>query len=223
VIHLYAFARNLRGLPPERGLDGVPLESRAVEGATAVVSRVEAPESGASQAALVQHGLVVEAVLERADSVVPVRFGQRFHDDADLRAAARRLRPGLGTRLGAVEGCVEVGIRVVDRSPVAPLPETGNTDGTAYMRARLETLSARDGLVRALHVPLERRAAACVVSKGGAREVVHEAAYLVRRESIGGFTAVVDRFVARHPGLTVLCTGPWAPYSFAGETTQVAL
>jgi Gas vesicle synthesis protein GvpL/GvpF len=221
VIHLYAFARHLRALPAERGLDGASLESCAVQGASAVVSRFEEAETGASQAALVQHGLVVEALLERADSVLPVRFGQRFHDEADLRAAARRLRPELGARLEALAGCVEVAIRVVDRSTVAPPPVHANMDGAAYMRAKLETLSARDDLVGALHGPLERAAAASVVSQAGTCEVVHEAAYLVRRESIRDFTGVVDRYVARHPGLTVLCTGPWAPYSFAGGTEAV--
>jgi hypothetical protein len=216
VIHLYAIARNLRGLPTEPGFDCAPLETVEVDGATAVVSRTEAPTTEASRAALVRHGLVVEALVERADGVLPVRFGQRFRDANDLRTAVRRLRPEAGARLDRLEGCVEVGVRVVDRTP-SPSPSKAD-DGASYMQEKLETMRARDCLVRALSAPLARRAAASVLAKQGLREVVHEAAYLVRRESVGDFTGVVDRYVARNPGLTVLCTGPWAPHSFAGET-----
>jgi hypothetical protein len=32
------------------------------------------------------------------------------------------------------------------------------------------------------------------------------------------FVDAVAKFQARHPELTVLCTGPWPPYSFAQPT-----
>jgi hypothetical protein len=41
------------------------------------------------------------------------------------------------------------------------------------------------------------------------------AAYLVDRDAIGAFTRLVARLDDRHPGLQLLCTGPWPPYSFA--------
>jgi hypothetical protein len=46
------------------------------------------------------------------------------------------------------------------------------------------------------------------------------AAYLVQRTRLDELRAVVDAFAERHRDLTVVCTGPWAPFSFAQEETQ---
>ena len=43
------------------------------------------------------------------------------------------------------------------------------------------------------------------------------AAYLVDRADVDGFVAVVRELQREHDSLSVLCTGPWPPYSFAGE------
>jgi hypothetical protein len=43
-----------------------------------------------------------------------------------------------------------------------------------------------------------------------------DTAYLVERSEVGALRETVDRFAATHPDVSVVCTGPWAPYSFAG-------
>jgi hypothetical protein len=43
-----------------------------------------------------------------------------------------------------------------------------------------------------------------------------EAAYLLERGRVAEAERVVRAFADAHPALTVVCTGPWAPYSFAG-------
>jgi hypothetical protein len=43
------------------------------------------------------------------------------------------------------------------------------------------------------------------------------AAYLVDRDAVDGFVALVRRLQEAHPDLALLCTGPWPPYSFAEE------
>jgi len=204
VIHLYAFAKNLRSLPVERGVEGSPLEVCEVEGATAVVSRLQATPLQTTHEALIRHGLVVEALL----------------DQDGIAAAARRLRPDVRSRLDSLEGCVEVGVRVVD--PRREEPAVRAPDGTGYMHAELELSRARDRMVRALHAPLDENASASAVGAPGAGGVVHTASYLVRREAVPAFTRLVDGYAATHPQLTVVCTGPWAPYSFAGEAEAAA-
>ena len=42
-----------------------------------------------------------------------------------------------------------------------------------------------------------------------------EARYLVARSDVAGFAAEVERYAREHPELAVVCTGPWAPYTFA--------
>ena len=41
------------------------------------------------------------------------------------------------------------------------------------------------------------------------------AAYLVDRAAVDGFVAAVRELQHEHRGLSILCTGPWPPYSFA--------
>jgi gas vesicle protein GvpL/GvpF len=219
VIHLYAFARNLRGLPAQAGIGGRPLESLAVDGSTAIVSRVPTADGEVAQEAVVRHGLVVEAVLDRCDGIVPVRFGERFADEAALRAATARLRPSLDTRLRRLDGCVEIAVRVVDSRAVDP---PSATDGTGYMAAKLGELRERDAVVEALHQPLEHEARASIVAAPRVGNLVHEGAYLVRRTGLRRFQDRVDRYAGEHPELTVVCTGPWAPYSFAAGVEEAA-
>src|SRR5207245_8743278 len=99
-------------------------------------------------------------------------------------------------------GCVEVGVRIV------PLRETLDArDGAAYMRARLEEERAAEDMHRALTAE--------------ARDSVRtndDAGYLVSRAEVEAFTAAGERLLESHPAVDLVCTGPWAPYSFAAET-----
>lgn len=158
--------------------------------------------TGDDEADPLRHGLVVEGLLGRADAVVPVRFGERFAADDDLAAAVSPRLEALERQLEHVKGCVEVGVRIV--------PDEGSTDGddgAAYMQARLRQHLAAEEVHRAL--------------AARARDSVRtsrDAGYLVARGDVAGFSAAVDRLLESHPSLDVLCTGPWAPYSFAAAT-----
>jgi hypothetical protein len=45
-----------------------------------------------------------------------------------------------------------------------------------------------------------------------------DAGYLVARADVPDFSRAVERLLESRPALDVLCTGPWAPYSFAAAT-----
>lgn len=187
MIHLYAFVRGLGEL--DSGLEARPFGS-----VVAVVGLAD-PDP-------LRHGLVVEGLLERADAVLPVRFGERFADDEELAAAVTPRLEALERRLGHVAGCVEVGVRIVPR----PRPVEG-ADGAGYMRARLLEQVAADEL----HRELAARARDSVRTS-------HDAGYLVARADVGGFSRAVEELLESNPAVDVLCTGPWAPYSFAAAT-----
>jgi len=184
VIHLYAFVSGSTAL--DAGLEARPFGSLA-----AVVGQGE-PEP-------LEHGLVVERLLDCAEAVLPVRFGARFANDDELASAVAPMLETLEQRLAHVAGCVEVGVRMVARhEPV----DSG--DGAAYMRARLTEQHALDDVHRALAAE--------------ARDSVRadgEAGYLVSRDDVDAFASAVERLLESHPSLDLLCTGPWAPYSFA--------
>jgi len=190
VIDLYAFACGVHGLPDDCG--AVQLgHVAAVFGAAGGDTREDA----------VRHGLVVQELVELCDAVLPARFGERFADAAELVEAVTPRLHELEDRLAAVDGCVELAVRVARGEQAA-----GN--GTAYMRAGLEAARAAS----ALHALLQERARAAVVARS---PLLHDACYLVARGDVDDFAHRVTAYGAEHPELNLVCTGPWAPASFA--------
>lgn len=187
MIHLYAFVRGVSRV--EAGLELRPCGSFAAV-------------TGHDDLDPLQHGLVVERLLEEADAVLPVRFGERFETEDELATAIVPRREALERQLDHVAGCVEVGVRIV------PCPEAADrADGAAYMRARLrEQLAAEE-----VHRVLAEKARDSVQTN-------RDAGYLVARADVGAFSVAVEHLLESHPALDVLCTGPWAPYSFAAAT-----
>jgi hypothetical protein len=187
VIHLYAFVRGVSRV--EAGLELRP------HGSVAAVA-------GQDEVDPLRHGLVVERLLDEAEAVLPVRFGERFATEDELAAAIVPRLEALERQLDHVAGCVEVGVRIVPRSE----PADGE-DGAAYMRARLrEQLAAEE-----VHRALAEKARDSVQTN-------RDAGYLVARADVGAFSVAVEHLLESHPSLDVLCTGPWAPYSFAAAT-----
>jgi hypothetical protein len=188
MIHLYAL---VRGLHDDLGAG---LEARHVGRVVAV--------TGTNEPDPLQHGLVVESLLDRADAVLPVRFGERFETEDALATALSPRLEALERRLDHVAGCVEVGVRIVPRRE----PVDGD-DGAAYMRARLIEQRAAEEVHRAL-----------AAQARDSVQTSRDAGYLVARSDVRAFSSTVGRLLESHPALDVLCTGPWAPYSFAAAT-----
>ena len=208
MIHLYAFTYSRAPLPAVAGIDGGELEACALDGIAAVVGNVE---TGSGREPVVAHGLVVEALREAAPAVLPVRFGERFADRSTLLAAVGPRIEALRAALARVEGCAEFGVRMVTEQTTHRATQAA--DGSTYMRARLASLERADAVAAELHRPLARCARATVLAPGAD----HAAAYLVRNEARPAFEQVLAGFISAHPEVTVVCTGPWAPYSFAGD------
>jgi Gas vesicle synthesis protein GvpL/GvpF len=206
VIYLYAIAEELDGLPDVRGVDGVPLARRSVEGLDLVVS--EAAEVDASEEAILAHARVVEALVERSAALLPARFGRGFRDEDALREAITGRAASLRDALTQVRGCIEVGVRVVAPEP-APPPAADS--GRAYM----EALLAHTEEARELHEPLAALARAATHTVGSTPRLLLSGAYLVEPGELDGFRRRVSELEAAHPELTFLITGPWPPYSFA--------
>jgi hypothetical protein len=150
----------------------------------------------------VRFGLVVEGLRDGADAILPVRFGERFEGEEDLGAAIAPRLEALERQLAHVAGCVEVGVRIVPSGE----PEEA-ADGAMYMAARLHEQRA----VEEIHHALAAEARDSVRTS-------RDAGYLLERDDVDGFALAVARLLEVHPTLDVVCTGPWAPYSFAAAT-----
>jgi hypothetical protein len=212
MIHLYGVAQDLEALPEVAGLDDAPLERRRIEGLELVVSRVRLERPEVSTDAVLRHAEVVEQLLARSRSVLPAQFARPFADEEELSAAVRTKAPELKRSLSRVSGCVEFALRVVG----TPGKEAEARSGGGYMRARLAESKERDRLSRELHEPLERLSRESARFSSGASELL-VSAYLVPETEADTFGELVRRLETEHPQLTVVCTGPWPPYTFAAD------
>ncbi|WP_138900028.1 GvpL/GvpF family gas vesicle protein [Streptomyces albidochromogenes] len=181
---------------------------------------------------------------------VPLRLATVCVDDSGVRRLLDAGRDRFTTTLERLEGRVEWGVKVyADPQPDPATPGPAGSDGPSaaprerpaapasgrdYLRRRLSSRQAREGvweraeaLSRTLHAELSQRAQAAALhrpqdsrlSEARGQNVLN-AAYLVPRESSQEFVAEVGRLTPRDQGVRVELTGPWAPYSFAGQAGQ---
>jgi hypothetical protein len=208
VIELYAITDNPGPpLPDVAQLKVVPIDGLAA---------VCAPgsEGEVSAEALWRHEEVVEALMAGRD-LLPVRYGTRLEDEAAIARAIDERRDELAAALDRVRGAVELSVRVVaaDPRPSAPVADEPTT-GAGYLRLRARAEAGRDRTARALHEPLSGLARSSAVGRPRPPELLR-AAYLVERGAVGRFTGEVARIQDENAELSILCTGPWPPYSFA--------
>jgi hypothetical protein len=159
-----------------------------------------------------RHEQVVEALMEDRD-LLPVRFGTRLDDDA---AAARSLagrRAEFNRALECVRGAVELSVRAVFLDTAGRVEPTAET-GADYLRLKRRITAAQETVASAVHEPLRALARAHALRSPRPPAEALRAAYLVERDAVGRFTGLVAQLDEQHPGLRLLCTGPWPPYSF---------
>lgn len=137
--------------------------------------------------ALWRHEEIVESLMRDRD-LLPVRYGTRLDDERAAASALTARSSELRAALEHVSGAVELSLRVRSREP----------SDTGEIEAQLRAL-ARDAVER----------------PGRDEHELLRAAYLVEREAVAHFAEEVTRLQDAHPGLALLLTGPWPPYSFA--------
>jgi hypothetical protein len=217
VIHVYGVVDELSELPAMRGVEDAPLRCRRVGELELVVSDVAA-NAEVTQDAVLRHAQVVDELMTRSSAVLPAQFGRPFGGEDELTAAVTSKAADLARGLNRVRGCVEFGLRAVS---VAAGPVAHDPSGAGYMRARLEEERQRERLIARAHEPLAalaRATAPATASAGG----VFECAYLVPAASVEAFRDAVRRVEAASPELTLVCTGPWPPYSFGSSREDAA-
>ncbi|HVG75093.1 MAG TPA: GvpL/GvpF family gas vesicle protein [Thermoleophilaceae bacterium] len=209
MIELYAITDNpgppLPELAPELRL--VPFD-----GLAAVC--MPASKAEVSPQTLWHHEEVVEALMADRD-LLPVRYGTRLDDEAEVARAMEGRSEELAAALDRVRGAVELSVRVMAAAATPSPPDpVATTSGAEYLRLRAQAEASREDAAGALHEPLAALARESAQGRPRPPELFR-AAYLVERGAVDSFVAEVGRLQGESPGLAVLCTGPWPPYSFA--------
>lgn len=201
MIELYAITDDPGPPLPEVG----PLRTVASDGLALVCA--PATQQEVSPDLLWRHEEVVEALMDDRD-LLPVRYGTLLDDEAQAVRILKEHHARFACALDGVRGAVELSVRVLvnDGHSETPLAQSGSD----YLHAAAQ----RDAAARAVHEPLAALARDSVRRAGGPGELLR-AAYLVGREQVEEVVRQVAHVQLENPGLRVLCTGPWPPYSFA--------
>jgi hypothetical protein len=218
MIHVYAMLEENAEVPPFEGIDDEPVAAMAVEGLTAAVSVLRQPAEPSGDN-LVRHADVVDLLARINPAVVPARFTRPLESPEALAAAVGPRAPELRAALARVRGCVELSVLVfrpaAERGPTETAPAS---TGGEYLRLRLAEQTAAERLAEELTAPLARHARASVARRVASPNFVLGRRYLVESPRVDAFRAGVLAVTREHPELSIVCTGPWPPYSFVEGT-----
>ncbi|MFR9779307.1 GvpL/GvpF family gas vesicle protein [Micromonospora sp. MS34] len=227
------------------GVAGTPVRTVGAAGLAAVVSDVPLAEYGEEalrrnledlawlERAARAHHAVVDA-LTRAGAVVPARLATVHRDDERVAGVLVERYAELAGTLARLAGREEWGVKgyvIPGATPPAGRPVGGGGAGAVYLRRRRAQLTAREegqriaadaaaavhaalaghAVTARRHAPQDRRLS------GAPTAMVLNGAYLVDRDRLDGFAALVRELADRHPEIRLEPTGPWPPYSFVAE------
>jgi hypothetical protein len=235
--HLYCALRrpgkSQPRIPPGIGGQAVYLVSQ--DGLSVAVSRDGQPEDSSDLASLRAHAQVV-AAWNRFQTVIPLRYGCRLAREDQITVRLRESAPHYEALLTELDGCVEMGLRLLvpkrPGSAAAPGEPEGPTDG-AEPRAGLAYLKARqtyyDGLenwglehrqlaqeLAGIFAGLVRR----VKTEGPAPRLPMLSLYLlVPRDAVQEVRQRFRRF-NRQTEYGLLLSGPWPPYNFVVDEAE---
>ena len=185
-------------------------------------------------AALVwEHEHVIERIMASCP-VLPVRFGTVLAGDERVASVLLERQAVLRADLAHVDGCVELGLRVLWEPPAtaeavavlrdplqAGAPDRPQTPGVQYLLRRAAEEQERQavrkqGEALANHLSRSLRAGAVDVRQSvlQTERLLLTAAFLVRRSEAAAFVAAVERLRGEYSQLAFLCSGPWPPYHF---------
>jgi hypothetical protein len=208
VIELYAIA-DAGGPPLPRG---GPLRAVSVGALAALYG--PADDAELSEEALWRREEVVEALMDERD-VLPVRYGTRLADQRALALAIDERRDQLTAALERVRGAVELSLRVISSEGAEHVGAAPT--GGEYLRARVQAEQARAAARTLLHEPLAELARDSTVRAPRGPSELLRGAYLVDRSVVGDFSSRVRELQEANSRFSLLCTGPWPPYSFTGR------
>ena len=179
------------------------------------------------------HDAVITAVA-RSGSVIPVRMATMYLNNAHVRTLLIERCEDFVSTLKRLSGRAEVGVKVYldpRRSTRADTEGSEVRSGTAYLMRRRQQLASREEAYQAAAVESERihttlmryavdgkRKPPPDRSLSGRDEMmVLNGTYLVDSDAVGLFQESAAALANSTEHLILETTGPWPPYSFAGE------
>jgi len=195
------------------GLDNEPLRT-VVEGSlAAIVSEHAGADPRPEIDSLRNYESTVRRLMEGGE-ILPARFGSTLADEGAVRGLLRRRHRDLLSRVRRVRGTVELALRARWRPGTEVTPSAPPSSGTSYLRDRLELRQSARRVASELD-PLTALARSSRRTLSPAPDLPVLDAYLVERDRVREFVALVAQLGDSLDEVELTCTGPWPPYSFA--------
>jgi hypothetical protein len=221
--HVYVVALTSHNSRPF-SVNGHRIEFVEVDGVFAAIERRSAPPT-VSEAELRSQHDVVNAIFDRVDDLLPVRFGA-WIEKQELANIVGRQKAAIADALQLVRGRVQMTVRFLSPQPEARRDRGSGeraASGTEYLQARRaaelwmpEEAAALRSAVRDLIVA-ERVSAGAergATSLGPARFGSAPSLYhLISRDRVSTYRATTQPFESA----AVIVSGPWAPFAFAPD------
>lgn len=205
---VYGIARTGEATIDGVGIEHAPLRALHADPLLAIISDHAGPAPRRTPETLWEYEQIVERITAR-HPLVPARFGSVLDDDdAVLEMLAARRQQFLEA-LDRIGGAVEVALSASWPPVVVDNPQTGS----GYLSARLQ-MRRRGREIADELMPLGKLARnfRCELPARPAQPM--RCAYLLDRDRVDEFAAVVEHLDEQLTGVDLVCTGPWPPYSF---------
>lgn len=232
--HLYCALRRPESANPAMppGVGGQTVHLVCHQHLGLAVSRVDEGDLSFDLAGVRAHEQVV-ASLNRCRTVIPLRYGCRLADESQVARLLLERGPRYAALLQELDGCVEMGIRLLVPAPAtppaAPVP-VGLKDGAgpaspglAYLKARevhyrrLEGWSREHGrLARELQGTFSGLFTKVKAEGPPPRLPLLSLYFLVPRPAVASFRQRFRRFSCT-AAAKLLLSGPWPPYNFVTD------
>lgn len=181
------------------------------------------------------HDAVISTVAQ-SGAVIPVRMATVYLSEDRVREMLRHRSLDFEATLNRLRDRLEVGVKVYadpkrQHVPAGVKEGSEKISGTAYLMRRRQALVSREEAYQAAAAEAERihgtlmryavdgkrRPPPTRALSGRDDVIVLNGTYLVDSDAVGLFRKAVAALVMSTDKLTLETTGPWPPYSFAGE------
>jgi hypothetical protein len=208
------------GLPGDHlfagvGLDDEPLRA-VVEGALAAIVSHDTggePDPAPEPERERDYERTVRRLMD-AGAILPARFGSVLADEGAVRGLLRRRHRDLLSRVQRVRGVFDLALRARWRAGAGIMPGARPPSGTSFLRERLELRQSARQVASELD-PLTALALSSHRTIFPTPDQPVLDAYLVDRDRVREFVAMVAVLDDSLDDVELTCTGPGPPYSFA--------
>jgi putative lipoic acid-binding regulatory protein len=235
LVHAIVRSEDVRQAEPIRDSNGGTFHFVSEGMLAAACSHTPAADTQPEVAQLLAYARGIHALFLRV-TVLPMRYGCWLDNRQDLGRWLQRNEPALRERLQQVDGCVEMGVRILPipspavethdppptNAPKQPPSQTAASAGMNYLLGRQNRYARKDQVkdafgqtTRYIQTALKGLFVQSVAQQHGPQHGRYWSLYfLVRRENCDQFRAAfgnLEDTIAEK----LMLTGPWPPYNFA--------